>query len=309
MAGIYALAIHGGAGTILKSKMTPAREQAYEKALRDALRAGQQVLQNGGTALQATEAAVISLEDCPLFNAGRGAVYTAEGTHEMEASVMCGKTLAAGAVAAVKGVRNPVQLAGKVLEDEDFVFLAGSGAESYAKQHALRFEEPDYFHSEQRYQQWQSLKNTDQVILDHSDERKFGTVGAVALDLEGNLASATSTGGLTNKKWGRIGDSPVIGSGTYANNQTCAVSCTGYGEYFLRAVVAYDVSCLMEYRGLSLQDACNTVVKDKLVKMGGEGGLIAVDRSGNCELSFNSEGMYRGQVSSENPVGKVAIYS
>ncbi len=309
MESTYALAIHGGAGTILPDKMTPERERAYKKALQEALLAGQRILKKRGSALQAVEAAVSSLEDCPLFNAGRGSVFTSEGTQEMEASMMCGESLQAGAVAGISGIRNPVQLAGRVLQDDDWVFLAGEGAEAYARAHNLPFENPDYFYSEYRFQQWQSLKNTQHVSLDHRDERKFGTVGAVAMDLQGNLAAATSTGGLTNKKWGRMGDSPVIGSGTYANNKTCAVSCTGYGEYFLRAVVAYDVSCLMEYKGLSLQEACRLVVKDKLVKMGGEGGLIALDGKGNIELCFNSEGMYRGQISAERPEGKVAIYS
>lgn len=289
----FAIAIHGGAGTILRTSMTQEQENLYRQALQQALSAGHQVLTQGGSALKAVEAAVVSLEDTPLFNAGRGSVFTHEGNHEMDAALMCGNTLSAGAVAGVSEVRNPILLASRVRTHSDHVLLAGRGAEAFAREQGLVFEEPIYFYQEFRFQQWLQAQQSQQVMLDHSGDRKFGTVGAVALDQDGNTAAATSTGGMTNKKYNRIGDSPLIGAGTYANNQTCAVSCTGHGEYFMRAVVAYDVSCLMEYKGWTLKQACAYVVEDKLVKQGGEGGLIALDTRGNIELPFNSEGMYR----------------
>lgn len=289
----FAIAIHGGAGTILRSAMTPEQENHYRQALTAGLEAGSQVLAAGGSALQAVEQAVIQLEDNPLFNAGKGSVFNHEGKHEMDAAIMCGKTLSAGAVAGVSQVRNPVVLADHVRRYTPHVLLAGTGAEEFAREQGLAFEEPIYFYHAFRFQQWLQAQQDNVVQLDHTPDRKFGTVGAVALDMGGNLAAATSTGGMTNKKYNRIGDSPLIGAGTYANNQTCAVSCTGHGEYFMRAVVAYDVSCLMEYRGWTLRQACDYVVQDKLVKQGGEGGLIAIDTQGNIELPFNSEGMYR----------------
>lgn len=291
----------------MRSSITPEQENQYRQALADALSAGHRVLAGGGKALQAVEQAVISLEDCPLFNAGRGAVFTHEGQHEMDAAIMCGSTLTAGAVAGVSEVRNPIVLAGRVRSHSPHVLLAGRGAEAFGREQGLAFEEPIYFYQEFRFQQWLQAQQSQQVLLDHSPDRKFGTVGAVAVDQEGNTAAATSTGGMTNKRYNRIGDSPLIGAGTYANNQTCAVSCTGHGEYFMRAVVAYDVSCLMEYKGWSLQQACKYVIGDKLVKLGGEGGLIAVDTQGNTELPFNSEGMYRAsQRNQEAPF--IAIY-
>ncbi|MFN8154315.1 MAG: isoaspartyl peptidase/L-asparaginase [Bacteroidia bacterium] len=298
----YGLAIHGGAGTITRSLLTAEKETAYRKGLSDALTAGEDVLRKGGSAMDAVIAAVVSLEDCPLFNAGRGSVFTAEGTHEMDASLMRGDNLDAGAVAGVAGVKNPVLLAKAIMEKSDHVLLAGKGAEIFAREQGLVFEPEAYFHDEFRWNQLQDALREGRVQLDHTapEDRKFGTVGAVARDKNGNLAAATSTGGMTNKKFNRIGDSPVIGAGTYANNATCAVSCTGHGEFFIRAVVAYDVSCLMEYKGLTLQQACEVVVMDKLVKIGGEGGLIAIDKNGNIELPFNSEGMYRGCVSEGN---------
>lgn len=302
----YSIAIHGGAGTITRSMMSPEREMFYIQSLSNALFAGQQVLEKGGSALDAVTASVIALEDNPLFNAGKGAVFTHDGRHEMDASIMRGDNLEAGAVAGVSGLRNPVLAARAVMEKSEHVMLAGSGAEVFAREQGLTCMPEEYFYDEYRFQQLQQAKAENIVQLDHSD-KKFGTVGAVALDQHGNLAAATSTGGMTNKRWGRIGDSPVIGAGTYANNQTCAISCTGHGEYFLRSVVAYDISCLMEYKNLSLEQACHLVVMDKLVKIGGEGGLIAVDRHGNVVLPFNSEGMYRGwQVSGSSP--EVRIY-
>lgn len=288
----FSLAIHGGAGTILRSSMTPEKEQAYTKALHDALVAGSSVLEKDGTSLDAVTAAVESLENCPLFNAGRGSVFTHDGRHEMDASIMSGINLSSGAVAGVTGVRNPIRLARAVMDQSEHVLLAGRGAESFARSINIPFEDDAYFHDTFRHEQWQQALLDDKIVLDHT-EKKFGTVGAVARDIHGNLAAATSTGGMTNKKWGRIGDSPIIGSGTYANNTTCAISCTGHGEFFIQSVVAYDISCLMEYKGASLEEACREVVMNKLVQRGGEGGLIAVDRLGNICLPFNSEGMYR----------------
>ncbi|SMG30047.1 beta-aspartyl-peptidase (threonine type) [Marivirga sericea] len=295
----FVLAIHGGAGTILKKNMTAEKEDAYHEALREALEGGKDILNKKGTAIEATAVAVSILEDSPLFNAGKGSVYSNSGQNEMEASIMEGEKLRAGAIAGVKNIKNPIQLAKSILFDDDFVFLIGKGAIEYADSRKLEKAADEYFQTRFREEQWLAAKGEGKVLLDHDADKKFGTVGAVALDIEGNLAAATSTGGLTNKKYGRIGDSAVIGSGTYANNTTCAISCTGYGEYFLRAIVAYDVSCLMEYKGLSLQEACEEVVMKKLVAMKGEGGLIAVDAVGNYEFSFNSEGMYRGIVGSD----------
>ncbi len=303
------LAIHGGAGTILKSAMTSEKELAYQKGLQAALDEGYGLLANGGSSIDAVEAAVTSLEDCTLFNAGKGSVFTSEGSHEMDASIMDGSNLMAGAVSAISGVKNPVQLSRLVMEQSGHVFLSGEGAEKFAKQMNCKFESDDYFYDEFRHQQWLEVKGTDQFQLDHSDnkEHKFGTVGAVALDSRGNIAAATSTGGMTNKRFGRIGDSPMIGAGNYANNQTCAVSCTGSGEFFIRGVVAYDVSCLIEYKGLSLAQACHEVVQKRLMKIGGDGGLIAVDTHGNIVLEFNTEGMYRG-ARNNNGLNEISIY-
>lgn len=303
----YALAIHGGAGTILRSAMTPEKEIAYTKALHDAISTGESILKKGGSSLDAVEFAIRSLEDCPLFNAGKGAVFTNNGRHEMDACIMNGKDLAAGAVAGVSNVKNPIGLSRAVMEKSEHVLLAGSGAIEFAKSIGTEFGDDAYFFVQQRYDQLLQAKESGAVIMDHSEGKKFGTVGAVALDEHGNLASGTSTGGMTNKKFGRVGDSPIPGAGTYANNRTCAISCTGHGEFFLRAVVAYDISCLMEYKGLSLKQACDVVVMDKLVKIGGEGGLIALDAKGNIELPFNSEGMYRAKVSAGEEIF-VGIY-
>lgn len=294
----FGIAVHGGAGTILRSLMTPEKEALYIKGLQEAIDAGHKILSNGGSSIDAVEAAVVALENFPLFNAGKGAVFTNKGTHEMDASIMDGKTLEAGAVSGISNVQNPVHLARVIKEKSGHVFLCGSEAEVFAKNMKLPFQPNEYFYEEGRYKQWQEVKDSDGYQLDHTvnsgEGKKFGTVGAVALDRDGNIAAATSTGGMTNKRFGRVGDSPIIGAGTYANNNTCAISCTGHGEYFIRAVVAYDISCLMEYKGYTLKQACDYVVKDKLVKFGGEGGLIAIDAKGNIELPFNSEGMYRG---------------
>lgn len=308
----FSIAIHGGAGTILPMLMTAEKEAQYRQGLKTALALGSDILQMGGSSLDAVEAAVVSLENFPLFNAGKGAVFTNKGTHEMDASIMCGKSLEAGAVSGISRVKNPISLARLVKEKSGHVFLSGIEAEGFAKKCGCEFVSEDYFFEAERYKQWQDVKDSDTYQLDHTDkteqgEKKFGTVGAVAFDKYGNLAAATSTGGMTNKRFGRVGDTPIIGAGTYANNNTCAISCTGHGEYFIRAVVAYDISCLMEYKGLSLQEACDFVVKDKLVKFGGEGGLIAIDKQGNIELPFNSDGMYRASLK-EGESAFIAIY-
>jgi beta-aspartyl-peptidase (threonine type) len=235
------------------------------------------------------------LEDSPLFNAGKGSVFTSAGTHEMDAAIMEGKQREAGAVAMISGIKNPILLANDVMKHSGHVLLAGEGALSFAKLRNYEFLPPSYFHDAFRYEQWLQIKDTDLTQLDHTKrDHKFGTVGAVACDMEGNIAAATSTGGMTNKKFGRIGDSPLIGSGTYANNQTCAVSCTGSGEFFIRGAVAYDVSCLIEHKNYTLQQACDEVIKNRLMALGGDGGLIAINAQAEIAMSFNTEGMYRG---------------
>ncbi|MEO6931511.1 MAG: isoaspartyl peptidase/L-asparaginase [Chitinophagaceae bacterium] len=312
---VFSLAIHGGAGTIQKEDMTPELEAAYLKGLQQALDAGYAVLEEDGSAVNAVKAAVVILEDNMLFNAGRGSVFTKKGVQEMDAAIMDGQTLKAGAVAGIRNVRNPVELATEVMLNSNHVFLSGKGANDFAIRQGIKLEPDEYFFSQFRYDQWKAIRDSDNYSLDHTHQqleelmrdKKFGTVGAVACDRKGNIAAATSTGGMTNKKYGRIGDSPVIGCGTYANNKTCAISCTGHGEVFIRAVAAYDVSCRMEYKGLSLQEACEEVVMKKLVEMEGEGGLIAIDAAGNFSLIFNSAGMYRGARNSAG-VNEVAIY-
>lgn len=309
MAG-FTLVIHGGAGTIRKDDLTPALEAEYKKGLNDALSAGFAMLEKGGTAPDAVRAAVVSLEDNILFNAGKGSVFAKDGSQEMDASIMDGKTLMAGAVSAVRNIRNPIELAYAIMTKSEHVLLNGNGAYDFAKLHGIKTEPDEYFFSQFRYEQWKQMQNSNEVALDHNvvlKGKKFGTVGAVACDSQGNIAAATSTGGMTNKQFGRVGDSPIIGAGTYANNKTCAISCTGHGEPFIRAVTAYDVSSLMEYKGLSLEEAMHIVVHDKLLKLDGEGGMIGVDAKGNAAMVFNSEGMYRGV---RNGEGKniVSIY-
>ena len=301
------LAIHGGAGTILKELMTAQLEKEYLQGLDEALNAGYVLLEKGSTAVDAVKAAVMALEDNLLFNAGRGSVFTNKGLHEMDAAIMDGKDLSAGAVAGVINVRNPVELAMEVMRHSNHVFLSGAGANDFALGRKIKMETDEYFFSQFRYDQWMQVRDSDQYSLDHSGqeaeamtkEKKFGTVGAVACDANGNIAAATSTGGMTNKRYGRIGDSPVIGAGNYANNKTCAISCTGHGEPFIKAVAAYDVSCLMEYKNMSLQEAMNEVVNKKLIAIDGEGGMIGVDAAGNIAMLFNSAGMYRGARSSD----------
>jgi beta-aspartyl-peptidase (threonine type) len=311
----FSIAVHGGAGTILKGDMIPALEEAYRQGLREALEAAFAILETGGSAVMAVTAASTVLEDNILFNAGCGSVFTKKGLQEMDASIMDGLTLDAGAVAGVRNVRNPVKLASDVMIHSDHVMLSGEGAFEFAIKRGIKLEPDEYFFSHFRYEQWKAMRDSEEFALDHSrheveklmKDKKFGTVGAVACDRNGNIAAATSTGGMTNKKYNRIGDTPLIGCGTYANNSTCAVSCTGHGEIFIRAVAAYDVSCLMEYKNYSLQQACEETVMKKLVDMKGEGGLIAVNAQGETALVFNSEGMYRGVFNSDG-VREVAIY-
>ncbi|WP_178986007.1 isoaspartyl peptidase/L-asparaginase family protein [Winogradskyella helgolandensis] len=305
----FSIAIHGGAGTLVKGMMTPELESKYRRDLKAALDKGYAVLAEGGSATDAVEVAVQILENSPLFNAGKGSVFTATETHEMDASIMDGKTLNAGGVSLITGIKNPVSLARDVMEKSEHVFLAGEGAMQFAKELDYKLEDASYFYDEFRHQQWLDIKDTDSFQLDHSTKKdsKFGTVGAVACDQDGNIAAATSTGGMTNKKWGRVGDSPMIGAGNYANNKTCAISCTGSGEFFIRGVVAYDVACLMEHKGMSVKDASEEVIHKRILDIGGDGGLIAVDTKGNIAMPFNTEGMYRGQKTSDG-IDEVAIY-
>jgi len=304
------LAIHGGAGTIERSNMTPEREREFRAGLERALTAGYEILKRGSSSLDATEAAVRTLEDDPHFNAGKGSVFTSAGTNEMDAAIMNGKTLAAGAVASLKHVKSPISLARLVMEKSGHVMMDSEGAEAFAKENGIELVDQKYFFTQDR---WDALQKIKAAAKNHTsgggkaflitDQDRHGTVGAVALDQNGNLAAATSTGGTTNKRPGRIGDTPVIGAGTYANNATCAVSATGDGEYFIRATVGRDVSALMEYRGMSLKDAAQAAL-DKVAKLGGNGGLIAIDHQGNVTLPFNTSGMYRGYVDAN---GKFAI--
>ena len=280
----FAMVIHGGAGTITREKMSPEKEALYRTTMNNVLQIGYDLLKKGGTAMDAVESTIRIMEDSPLFNAGKGAVFTDTGTNELDASIMDGSNLLAGAVAGVKTVKNPISAARKVMEKTWHVLLAGQGADHFAKEAGLEIVDPGYF----------SIKKSHNEISKNT-EQKHGTVGCVVLDKYGNLAAGTSTGGLSNKRWGRIGDSPIIGAGTYANNKTCAISCTGEGEYFIRGNIAYDISALMEYRRMSVDRAVQKVI-NKLTDRGGTGGLIALDHRGNIALSFNTPGMYRGYI-------------
>ena len=291
-----AIVVHGGAGTILKKNMSDEKEKKYKSKLEEALRAGYQVLQNGGTSLDAVEQTIIILEDSPLFNAGKGAVFTHDERNELDASIMEGSNLKAGAVAGVTHIKNPIRAARAVMEKSEHVLLAREGAEQFALLQKLDTVSPTYFFTEKRAK---SLKRAKK-------EEKFGTVGCVALDQNGNIAAGTSTGGMTNKKWGRIGDSPIIGAGTYANNSTCGVSSTGWGEYFIRGVVAHDISAMMEYGGKSLKESANHVIHHKLTELGGTGGIIALDQKGNIVMEFNTDGMYRGFMTEDSSI--ISIY-
>ena len=299
-----ALAVHGGAGTVWKSLMTAELEAEYRGGLESGLRAGWDVLEKGGSSLDAVEAAVVSLEDFPLFNAGRGSVFTHEGKQEMDACIMNGTNLRAGAVAFVRNIRNPIRLARLVMEKTEHILLAGEGANQFADQMDIEAAPDEYFFTEHRWLQLQEAIAEGRVQLDHA--RPVGTVGAVACDSSGRLAAATSTGGMTNKKYGRVGDTPIVGAGNYAD-ANCAVSCTGHGEYFMLGVTAYDVSARMKYKGLTLEEAARETI-EHITAIKGEGGLIAVDANGNVTLPFNSEGMYRGWIA-EGGVPGTAIYA
>jgi beta-aspartyl-peptidase (threonine type) len=297
----YAIAIHGGAGTISRSSMTPEKEAAYRTALDSALTIGETILKNGGSSLDAVEKTITFLEDCPLFNAGRGAVFTHEGKNELDASIMDGSNQKAGAVGGVMTIKNPIQLARAVMDKSEHVLLTGRGAEQFAAEKGIPSVDPTWFFTQERWNTLQEMLAEEKAKgqtgdLDPLQNRdyKFGTVGCVALDNKGNLAAGTSTGGMTNKRWNRLGDSPVIGAGTYASNDACAVSCTGHGEFFIRYAVAHDVWARMAYKEESLETSADFVINKKMVEKGGEGGLIAVDKFGNIALPFNSEGMYRG---------------
>jgi len=308
----FALVIHGGAGTILKENMSPELEKQYKDKITEALKAGYDTLSKGGTSIDAVVVSIKILEDSPLFNAGKGSVFSAEGKNEMDASIMEGKTLRAGAVAGVRTIKNPITAARCVMEKSIHVMMVGAGAEKFARTCKCEFADTSYFFDQKRWDQFQKIKQSESdqgsiKFKENFSDKKFGTVGVVALDQYGNLAAGTSTGGMTNKKYGRVGDSPIIGAGTYANNKTCGVSCTGHGEFFIRAVAAYDVSALMEYKGLSVTQAANEVVMKKLKAMGGEGGLIAMDVQGNIAMPFNTSGMYRGYMKSDGKM-EVLIY-
>ncbi|MEY2905063.1 MAG: hypothetical protein RJA52_1079, partial [Bacteroidota bacterium] len=280
----YAIVIHGGAGTILKSNMTDEKEEEYMNALHQALDIGEKILENGGTSMEAVEKTIHYLENSPLFNAGKGAVFTHDGKNELDASIMNGADLSAGAVAGVTTVKNPISLAKAVMEKSEHVMLIGKGAEEFAQIQGLEMVDPSYFYTQNRF------NGLQKALENEKKDDKFGTVGCVALDREGNIVAGTSTGGMTNKKFNRVGDVPIIGAGTYANNTTCGISCTGHGEYFIRYTVAHDVSALMEYKNLSLKEAAKIVVHDKLLKAGGSGGLVGLDAKGNITMEFNSEG-------------------
>lgn len=303
----FGIIIHGGAGTIIKENMSDSLESAYKEKLKEAIFVGHEILKNGGTSLEAVTKTINIMEDSPLFNAGKGSVFTHEGRNELDASIMDGKTLNAGAVAGVRHIKNPIDLAKDVMEKSDHVMLYGNGAEEFARSVGYKMMDTTYFYTKARFQSLQKVLEKEKIqnitSLSFEDaylkDSKFGTVGCAALDKHGNLAAGTSTGGMTNKRWNRIGDAPIIGAGTYANNITCAVSSTGWGEYFIRAMVAYDISALMEYKGLSLQDAAKEVIHTKVANLGGDGGIIAIDKDGNFAMEFNTSGMYRASMNSK----------
>jgi beta-aspartyl-peptidase (threonine type) len=302
--GDIAIVIHGGAGTITKENMTPAMEAQYRGKLTEALEAGFAILKDGGSSLDAVEATIRIMEDSPLFNAGRGAVFTNQGRNEMDASIMDGATLNAGAVASVTDIKNPISAARRVMTESRHVMLVGDGAATFAREQGLEMADSAYFWTQRRWEALQKAKEREASKKDARltppvpTGRHLGTVGCIALDQNGNIAAGTSTGGLTNKRWGRVGDSPIIGAGTYADNQTCGVSGTGVGEYFMRGLIAYDVSALMMYRGRSLEQAAAEVI-GKLTAMGGDGGFIALDKDGNIAMPFNTPGMYRGYIKAD----------
>lgn len=315
----FGIVIHGGAGTILKENMSDSLEQAYKAKLEQAIRTGHEILANGGTAIEAVQRTINIMENSPLFNAGKGAVFTNEGKNELDASIMDGKSLNAGAVSGVTTVKNPINLAWEVMENSEHVMLSGKGAEEFAENRNLEIVDPKYFYTENRFRSLERLKERDAKAteLDHDGktafvdpyikDSKFGTVGCAALDKNGNLAAGTSTGGMTNKKWGRIGDAPIIGAGTYANNKTAAISATGWGEFFIRGVVAYDISALMDYKKMSLAEAAKEVIQNKNPELGGNGGIIAIDHEGNVSMEFNTAGMYRAKMNKKGEL-EIGIY-
>lgn len=309
----FGIVIHGGAGTILKENMSDSLEQAYKTKLEEAIRTGHEILANGGTALEAVQRTINVMENSELFNSAKGAVFTNEGKNELDASIMDGATLNAGAVAGVTNVKNPINLAYEVMVNSEHVLLSGKGAEQFAKEQGLEIVDPEYFYTERRFRALERAREREKsenktAFYDaFIKDEKFGTVGCAALDKDGNLAAGTSTGGMSNKKYNRIGDSPIIGAGTYANNKTCAVSSTGWGEYFIRGVVAYDISALMEYKGLSLQEAARKVIQEKLPALGGDGGIVAIDHDGNVAMEFNTAGMYRATMNKDGELS-IGIY-
>ena len=314
----FGIVIHGGAGTILKENMTDSLEQAYKAKLEEAIRTGHEILANGGTALEAVQRTINVMENSPLFNAGKGAVFTNEETNELDASIMDGETLNAGAVAGVTTIKNPINLAYEVMVNSEHVLLAGRGAERFAKEQGIEIVDPSYFYTENRFKSLQKIKKAEAAKEKEEASKmafydpfikdsKFGTVGCAALDKHGNLAAGTSTGGMTNKKYNRIGDAPIIGAGTYANNATCAVSSTGWGEFFIRGMVAHDISALMEYKGLSLEEAARLVIQEKIPALGGDGGIIAIDHDGNVAMEFNTAGMYRAKMNKKGEL-EIGIY-
>ena len=311
----FGIVIHGGAGTILKKNMTKEKEKEYRQALSKAIRIGYDVLKNGGSSKDAVEKTINYMEDSPLFNAGKGGVLTSEGTIELDASFMDGKTLNAGAVSGVKKVKNPISAAIKVMEESPHVMLSGQGADIFSQIHNLEIVDQDYFITERRINGLKRVQNAEKfkgVYKTQNDRsflenQRYGTVGCVTLDKYGNLAAGTSTGGMTNKKWNRIGDAPIIGAGTYANNLTCAISATGWGEFFIRAVVAHDISAIMEYKGLSIQKAAYEVIHNKVGALGGNGGIIGIDNNGNIAMEMNTSGMYRAHMNQEGKLD-VKIY-
>lgn len=304
----FAIVIHGGAGTILKKNMTEDKEVAYRKKLQEAIETGYEILKNGGSSLDAVENTIHILENSPLFNAGKGAVFTYDEKNDLDASIMDGGTLKAGAVAGVRTVKNPISAARKVMENSPHVMLSGAGADQFAKEQHLEIVDPTYFFTEKRFKSLQKVKAKEKLKASFYDEdiknSKYGTVGCVALDKNGNIAAGTSTGGMTNKRWNRIGDSPIIGAGTYANNKTCGVSSTGWGEYFIRLGVAQDISAMMEYKNISLKEAAKEVIQNKLTQLGGTGGIVALDKWGNIAMEFNTPGMYRASM---NDKGELTV--
>jgi len=312
----FCIVIHGGAGTILKENMTDSLEEEYKRVLDLAVSKGYDILKNGGNSLDAVTQTIIILEDSPLFNAGKGAVFTNEGKNELDASIMDGKSKAAGAVASVTRVKNPITLARAIMEVSEHVMMVGPGAEKFAEQNGVELVDPNYFFTAKRWEGLKKAKELEKTELDHAaalhydvtiKDQKFGTVGCVALDKKGNIAAGTSTGGMTNKRYGRVGDAPIIGAGTYADNATCGVSSTGWGEFFIRNVVAYDIAAQMQYKNVSLADAAKETIQKKVPEMGGDGGIIAIDKDGNIIMEFNTAGMYRASID-KSGTKTIAIY-